>query len=124
MGALARSVKKATESVDRAFDAEIKSLLRDSDAVALLRAGKPPVALPVDPELQPLTKEQATTDTLRALQTCFPDRWERVWAGLGMESAADRAARELAKAAAGNPRSAAGALLGAIVGGLIGKLPP
>ena len=72
--------------------------------------------------LPPLTKEQAMADTMRALQECYPDRWERIWEALGKTSASDAAVAQIGKLAASDPRSAAGALLGGIIGAALGKI--
>ena len=82
------------------------------------------VAKPV----QPLSKEMAQAETLRALQAHFPDRWEEIWTALGRESVMDRASVALVKASAGDPMTAAGAVIGGIIGaalarGAKGKLP-
>lgn len=82
------------------------------------------VAKPVTP----LSKEMAQAETLRALQTCFPDRWEEIWTALGRESAADKTAGALVKTTINDPVTAAGALIGGVLGaalarGAKGRLP-
>ena len=82
------------------------------------------VAKPVPP----LSKEMAQAETLRALQAHFPDRWEEIWTALGRESAADKTAGALVKASTGDPTTAAGAVIGGVIGAALarfakGRLP-
>lgn len=69
----------------------------------------------------PLSKEQAMADTLRALKECYPDRWERIWTALGMESSADRTVAEVVRVAVAHPGAAMGALVGGIIGAALGR---
>mgnify|MGYP001576202652 CR=1 FL=1 len=92
-----------------------------AEQVAKSRSAQIAIIPPYDPALVPLTKERAMVDTVRALKECFPDRWERIWAALGKESAADRAAMGMSKVATANPAMAVGALVGAVIGAALGK---
>ena len=113
MSDLSRTITRAQEEASVALG-EIQKQAAAASAI--------PVAsiVPVPDELGPLTKEQAMADTLRALKDAYPDRWERVWAALGKESASDRAVTEIAKAAAASPTGAVGALIGGLIGAALG----
>lgn len=113
MATIKQTVRRATATIRHAV---VTTTVPDPGMTitTTLSAGDPDV-------VPPLTKEQAMADTMRALQACYPDRWERVWDALGKESANDVLAAELAKAGADSPTMALGALLGGIVGAALGS---